>query len=349
MENENFFEHLVHVLEHSLYEIGVFVVLSLFIYLFLKDKILRHLKRNNYVWLGSTLGAIPGCGGAISVAIFYLQKVFAAGVLVAAMVATMGDGAFVLLATKPLTFLLVIGVAIPLSLVLGYLTNYFKWFKVNIKEVKTADNIKLLSEVKTKNIFNSFLAKWGHYIFLVIMVLAMIVKTGDYINVAFPEWLTLSLFVLAYLLVIWNFIYAGINKICIHHVEDKCHKRKLEDLFRKSSHILFYIAAGIIVFELIQHYFLEIDSLTSITNQVLLIVVFGLIGFIPGSGTQIVVTSLFLKGLLSFPILLANALVASGEVGYLLLKDNKKNLLKINTLIYVFAILISFAFLFIKI
>ena len=339
-------EDIIEILEHSLYDIGVFVFLSLLIYLFIKDKIIKNFKDKNGVWLGSILGVLPGCGGAISVAIFYLQGIFASGVLVAAIVATMGDGAFLLLSAKPINYLMISGVALFLSLIIGYLVSSQKWFKVNTLKPQKASNINLLSEVKTNNIINKILIKWGYIVFAIAMTIGLIIKFASFWKIESPEWLTLSIFYVIFFLVIWNFIYAGIKKICIHHVEDKCHKKKMEDLFRKSSHILFYVWIGIMILEVPRALLFPLENFTSASPDYLLILFFGLLGFVPGSGLQIIVTSLFINGIISFPVLLANALVNSGELGYLLLKDNKKNFIKINALIYPFAVGISWLFLF---
>jgi hypothetical protein len=67
---------------------------------------------------GALLGAIPGCGGAIAVVSLYGHGTVGFGTLVAALVATAGDSAFVLLAAAPRTAALTYGVAV-LSAVLA--------------------------------------------------------------------------------------------------------------------------------------------------------------------------------------------------------------------------------------
>ena len=69
--------------------------------------------------VGATLGALPGCGGALVVMPVYLRGTVSFGTVVAALVATMGDASFVLFATRPTT---AIGVHLTL-LVVGVLTG----------------------------------------------------------------------------------------------------------------------------------------------------------------------------------------------------------------------------------
>jgi hypothetical protein len=66
--------------------------------------------------VGASLGALPGCGGALVVMPVYLRGTVTFGTVVAALVATMGDASFVLLATRPAT---AIGVHVSLLVVGG--------------------------------------------------------------------------------------------------------------------------------------------------------------------------------------------------------------------------------------
>lgn len=58
--------------------------------------------RARAVLASAALGAVPGCGGALLVVPLYLGGSVSFGALTAALVATMGDSSFVLLATAPL-------------------------------------------------------------------------------------------------------------------------------------------------------------------------------------------------------------------------------------------------------
>ena len=53
------------------------------------------------------LGALPGCGGAIIVVTRYVSGNLSFGAVLATLTATMGDAAFLLLATKPQTGVLI--------------------------------------------------------------------------------------------------------------------------------------------------------------------------------------------------------------------------------------------------
>jgi hypothetical protein len=79
--------------------------------------LLRHRRWGPLV--GASLGVLPGCGGALVVMPVYLRGTVSFGTVVAALVATMGDASFVLFATRPAT---AIGVHLTL-LVVGALSG----------------------------------------------------------------------------------------------------------------------------------------------------------------------------------------------------------------------------------
>jgi hypothetical protein len=72
---------------------------------------------------GAALGAIPGCGGAIAVVSLYGRGTAGFGTLLAALIATAGDSAFVLLTVAPRTAALTYGVAFSTGVVAGVVVD----------------------------------------------------------------------------------------------------------------------------------------------------------------------------------------------------------------------------------
>jgi len=68
---------------------------------------------------GAVLGVIPGCGGAIAVVSLYGSGTVRFGTVLAALIATAGDSAFVLLAVAPRVALLTYGVAFLTAVAVG--------------------------------------------------------------------------------------------------------------------------------------------------------------------------------------------------------------------------------------
>lgn len=81
--------------------------------------------RFKQVLLGSCLGLVPGCVGGFAAVSLYSHGLISLGALVAAMVASSGDEAFVMLAMIPKWALLLFGVLFVIALVSGLLVDKF--------------------------------------------------------------------------------------------------------------------------------------------------------------------------------------------------------------------------------
>jgi hypothetical protein len=89
------------------------------------------------VVLCSLLGAIPGCLGAFAVTSLYMHRVVTVGAAVAAMIATCGDEAFVMLALFPGRALLIMALLFALGVVSGWLVD------IALKARRTAPSVHL--------------------------------------------------------------------------------------------------------------------------------------------------------------------------------------------------------------
>lgn len=74
---------------------------------------------------GALLGTVPGCGGAIAVVSLYRGGTVGFGTLLAALAATAGDSAFVLVAVAPRTALLTYAVAFVTAVSFGVVVNAY--------------------------------------------------------------------------------------------------------------------------------------------------------------------------------------------------------------------------------
>ena len=73
--------------------------------------------------VAAALGALPGCGGAVAVVTQYVRGTISFGSLVAVLTATMGDAAFLLLAAEPQTGLLVFAIGFVVGTLSGYVVD----------------------------------------------------------------------------------------------------------------------------------------------------------------------------------------------------------------------------------
>ena len=130
------FEEIIQILldcaEGAFLEVGVFVGAVLLIFGYVNYKTqggfvrkLENAKRLQPVF-GALLGLTPGCGGAIFVMPLYLKGSVTFGTVIATLVATMGDAAFVLITTRPLDYLIVSGISFVAGIITGYIVDALK-------------------------------------------------------------------------------------------------------------------------------------------------------------------------------------------------------------------------------
>lgn len=113
-------------------DVGVFVggVLLLFEYVNIKKsgKLVKYIENSKGLQplIAAVLGLTPGCGGAIFLMPLYLRGTITFGAIVAVLMATMGDSAFVLIAERPLVYVWVTIISFVVAVLSGYLIDYFK-------------------------------------------------------------------------------------------------------------------------------------------------------------------------------------------------------------------------------
>lgn len=81
----------------------------------------RH--QRSQVPIAAFLGALPGCGGAVAVVTQYVRGTITFGSVVAVLTATMGDAAFLLLAAKPSTGLALFAMGAVVGTISGYIID----------------------------------------------------------------------------------------------------------------------------------------------------------------------------------------------------------------------------------
>ncbi len=130
------FQDIIHILkitaEGAFLQVGVFVGAVLLLFGFINYKrqgkfveTLEKQKRWQPVF-GSLLGLSPGCGGAIFVMPLYLKQTVSFGTIVATLIATMGDSAFVLMSTHPKEYLYVSVISLAVAVLTGYAVDKLK-------------------------------------------------------------------------------------------------------------------------------------------------------------------------------------------------------------------------------
>lgn len=123
------FQLILNSAEGAFLEVGAFVGVVLLIFGYINYKksgsFIASIEKSKKFQpiIGALLGLTPGCGGAIFVMPLYFKKVVTFGTVVATLVATMGDSAFVLLASHPIQYILVSGISFIVAIITGYVVD----------------------------------------------------------------------------------------------------------------------------------------------------------------------------------------------------------------------------------
>ena len=119
---------LVDILRNTVLITGLVVVMMMMIEslnIESRGLIFKGLKKTRFgqVVIAALLGSIPGCMGGFATVSLYTHRMFSFGALVAMMIASSGDEAFVMLAMIPDQALILFAVLFVLAIIVGYITD----------------------------------------------------------------------------------------------------------------------------------------------------------------------------------------------------------------------------------
>ncbi|MBU1204414.1 MAG: arsenic efflux protein [Nanoarchaeota archaeon] len=146
----------------------VLMIIVEFFELKYRDKIRKNITKKplRQYTLSSLLGVTPGCFGAFFIVSSYAHGIVGFGALVAVMIATAGDEAFIMLAKIPGTALLIFFICLVLGIIAGFLADKFVK-KIKLKISKPCEiKIHKEEELHGKSFFRHFFKKhvYGHII-----------------------------------------------------------------------------------------------------------------------------------------------------------------------------------------
>jgi Putative, 10TM heavy-metal exporter len=286
-------------------DVSVFVAVTLFAFYFIEDvfgvNFANALNRAGraQVPIAALLGTLPGCGGAVMVVAAYSAGRIGFGAVVAALTATMGDGAFLLIATRPDAALVVL----PVSLVAGILAG---WVVDRLHRHAFHDAGGLACEISPR-IGRVRPIDW---LFLALAAPGLVIGSAGVANIEITDiagvpsaWLGLAGAFTA--LAIWA--TSPLNGIT--NPTDPAVTRMSEE----TGLITVWVIAAYLVYDYASTYFgLDLKAIFA-TVAPLLPLIAVLVGFIPGCGPQVVVATMYISGALPFAALIGNAISNDGD------------------------------------
>ncbi len=293
--------------------------------------------RVGQVVLGAGLGVIPGCMGGFAAVSMYSHKLLSFGALVAMMIASSGDEAFVMLAMIPKEALLLTAVLFVVAIAVGVLVDVFskkgrpepmgcnEEFQVHAEhspreEKNTLRNLRHASAERIALLL-------GVILFIVALAFGLLEHEHAHVHVheeahahlnIFDEYWMNLVFAIVSLLAVW-FIATANEHVVKEHLWEHVIRKHFLSIFLWTFGALLVIQVGL-------HY-LDIGSWIN-SNIPWMILLAVLVGIIPESGPHMLFVTLFATGTVPFSVLLASSISQDGHASLPLLAESKRSFLK---------------------
>ena len=308
--NDKTREILVNSSSDAFIAVSSFVGMTLLIFTFLEKKNfnLQKLILNNKrfeIPICSFLGAIPGCGGAIMVMSLFTRGVVSFGAVLAALISTMGDAAFLLIAVKPEAALIILPVTFIVGIISGYIAQPFT--KNFLKEkINKSISISDLPKNKTSNKFYKL------WFFILIPGLILGLINAFNIDTNFEIFgmdvvLVFSFSAALFCVLLW--VLNPLTDIQMASIHENSYRRVVDT----TCFVTVWVIISFVLYELI-----NLSTNGAIFESLIL---FGpflpliaiLIGFIPGCGPQIMITSMYVSGQIPMSAQIGNSISNDGD------------------------------------
>ena len=291
----------------------------------------------------SALGALPGCGGALLVITQFTTGNLSFGSVVAVLTSTMGDAAFLLIASEPKTGFFIMFLGFFVGLIAGWLVDFThpKGFLIPAKINNTINN-NPIKTTSTAKLLWIFLLMPGLIIgiFMAFQVDVDILLKNKYLD----NTATLVGFMGGMLLISLHVIAS--NGL-IYKKTSLNGGTSFERAYLDTNFVTIWVVIAFLAFEIIIFYTaFDLKQLFS-HYSVLTPLIAVLVGFIPGCGPQIIVTSIYLMGIIPLSAQIGNAISNDGDALFPVLAIAPKVGLIATLYSAVPALIISYGYLFI--
>ena len=284
-------------------QVSVFVVATLLFFFglehFFKIDVGKVMEKGG-VWqvpTASCLGALPGCGGAVVVITAFARGNITLGAMVAALIGTMGDAAFLLLAKDPTAYFKIIIISLFAAIICGWLVDRFHRGELYSTEVKFLGHT-IIGRLRNRDKFYMILAIPGLILGSMQLMQINIYDLGSFV-------FALGLCGAALSVGVWSI--SPVNAVTMHN--DHPFTRATEE----TSFVTAWVIVAYLAYEYAYAFFgLDLAGLAE-AAWIFIPLLAILIGFVPGCGPQILVTTLYLNGIIPFAALIGNAISNDGD------------------------------------
>ena len=271
--------------------------------------------KKSQILIAAFLGGVPGCGGSIIVTTQYIKNNISFGALVATLTATMGDAAFLLIAKNKKTALYVIGGGVIIGTITGYIVDALpnsKWIKKDKRRQYKPDD-------RPDALIDAWFWKGLDTIWMLLLIPGFTLTIANAMNVDIDEVYSfisphfgfdLSVFLGSLTLAIF-FARPSEN----NPMDLSCRKYvpMMRRIVAETSFVAAWVLLGFLIYD-ITIYVSGFDLKKLFATVAPIVPLIGvLIGWMPGCGPQIVVTTLYINGIIPFSALMGNAISNDGD------------------------------------
>ena len=294
-------------------------------------------KRWKQYCLSALLGATPGCLGAFSVVALYSHGVVSFGSLVAAMIATSGDEAYVMFSMFPLKALWLTIIILIIGLAAGYLTDIFmKKRKVKLKifdhelEIHNTEKCNCFPKGEILNQLRTI--SFQRTLLILLLMLLMIGFIFEMIGPQEWNWIKITFLVSIF------FALFVVLTVPEHFLEEHLWEHILK---KHLPRIFLWTFGALILIHLLTQY-LDLEMWIK-SNYIIVLFVAVLVGIIPESGPHMIFVTLFAQGSIPFSILLASSIVQDGHGTLPLLAVSKRGFVILKIVNVFFGLIVGLA------
>ncbi|MBQ6880243.1 MAG: arsenic efflux protein [Bacteroidales bacterium] len=355
----------IDILRNSILITGLVVVMMMMIEslnIESKGLLFKGLRRTKVgqVVIGAMLGSVPGCMGGFATVSLYTHRLFSFGALVAMMIASSGDEAFVMLAMIPDQALILFAVLFIIAVIVGIGTDRI-YDRIHERHCDKHEHEEcgadtdyhdgyVVHDEEHSNVAISSHNHKRHYgwkrivMFVGLAVFIAALASGQlghdhsaHAEHAHHEHHHATIetehehdgFHIDLLSEDWmNVLFAGLSVIVLfvlllasdHFVEEHLWNH----IVKKHLPTIFAWTFGVLLVLGIALQHVDIDRWIS-DNVALMILLATLIGIIPESGPHLIFVTLFAAGVVPFPVLLASSISQDGHASIPLLAESKKS------------------------
>ena len=315
LQGNSFGEMVRGTLVDAYLQVSVFVGFTLFIFIGLDAltkfniSLVLNKTKKYHVIMASLLGALPGCGGAIIVVTQYIQGRISFGSLVAVLTATMGDGAFLLLAAEPFTGIFIFALGALVGAISGYIVDKIHGENYLVGNSKLKVEFEKVSKtfVSKFNIFWTFIFLPG---FLIGLFVAFQIDIDQFLGL--PLNLSIASTVGAVGAILCIFMWS-LNPLSDFQCSTDRSRNLLSRVVDTTNFVTTWVICGFLTFEIFM-YFTEYDLKTFFEIWLPFVPLMAIFfGFLPGCGPQIVVTTFYLNGSIPLSAEIGNAISNDGD------------------------------------